>query len=344
MWCLRPLLSALNFYAPTDSFPILFQALTAMFAYNMGILITIFISFDDYLTSLVQHFAGTDHWYSGKWVFILGVVIIAPTAYFKNIAKFTCTTNASQLLLNTSFVLMMVELIRLAMVTESGAKPSPPPDFVFQVPLLSAISGISYLYCCHDMAFHVLYTLKNPTRARWTVVACSSQLSLAMIFLLLGLLGAFYVGNTQNVLDNFSNSVLVLITRFLAALSLWLCIPYSVYMPRIVIFTVLTRAAPAMVVKSASNKTARTLMHALVTTVILAACLCVALLVDSLGVFVEFVGLSGLCISLILPPACFLRLSPEKWWATLENKITSAILGLGLLLFVGCILSLIFPS
>ena len=320
----------------------LYFALAAMFCYNMGVLIATLIGFNEYTTGLLDYWGGNVEGYDNDLVFFVGVAIIAPAAYLKNIAKFTITTNAAQIFLNASFLLMLAEFVRLICQHDNDNIP-PPSNFVLQPSLLSAISGISYLYCCHDLAFHVLYSLKEPTRSRWAVVRWAPQIVLAVTFLLLGLLGAFYFGNTQNILSSMENSILVLITKILASLSLWLCIPYCVFMPRVVINTVLDNLQPHLASKTKENKLKRTAIHFGVTSSILVVCTFIASAVDGLGVFVEFVGIAGLCISTIIPPLCLLLLS-DDYVATRENKMAMFVLCIGGLLFIGGIISFAFPS
>jgi amino acid permease len=173
-----------------------------------------------------------------------------------------------------------------------------------------AIGGISYIYTCHDMSIHVLHSLHNPTRSRWALVAGGTMAIAFAVCALLGLSGylLFFQSVTGNVLDSFAHDdTLAIAGRALLAVNALSSIPYSAIMPRVVVQSVVKLWRPDLVEKRAGNRFARNVVHTLITLVLQAGAATLALHVTDLGLFYEVVGgVSSLCVSLIIPPICFL--------------------------------------
>ncbi len=192
-----------------------------------------------------------------------------------------------------------------------------PHLFVFRAvcSLLAFFDTLSHMRFRVVRSGHVLHSLKDPTPKR---VAQVTHAVCAMFFFfgtLLALCGylIFFDSVQANILDNFARSDLVTqICRIALVFNVLIGVPYSTFMPRVALQAYVQLYKPNWINKSPNNKCTRTIVHATLTTLVLAGALTIALLVTNLGNVYSFVGgLSALGISLILPPLCFLKLEPD---------------------------------
>ncbi|XP_064517087.1 putative sodium-coupled neutral amino acid transporter 11 isoform X3 [Pseudopipra pipra] len=88
-----------------------------------------------------------------------------------------------------------------------------------------------------------------------------------------------------------------------------------------------------------------TVFHVVVTVVIIAVATGVSLVYDCLGIVLELNGvLSATPLVFIIPSACYLRLSKERWNHS-DNLISSLILALGVLVMaVGFVMTVLHPQ
>lgn len=185
------------------------------------------------MPKLLVHFFGNSRWFQRQWVLLYAVLGAGPLAFFKNISDFTWNSFLCTLTLGGFSILLFIRCV-------VDRVPPPDPSYVNGVDfaslnLYSAIGGVSYLFVCHDLSFSVFGEFKGANRSRWRGVAASAMIFVELFFLFTAFSGYFlFYGDTQaNVLDNFPNDdVLAITARILVTITIILCVPYNVYMPR----------------------------------------------------------------------------------------------------------------
>lgn len=276
---------------------------------------------------------------------LIAYAVAGPLAFFKSMGKFALISTISQL--NQIMAITMLIVLVLVLASENHWRPLDPPhqgggnlSFVPDLGVLgdlgrahngtsftayftevepralSAIGGLAYMYTCHDMALHVLTSLKDATARRWRIVACVVPVVFMVFCLLIGLLGLLFVGPSQNLLGSIAfkhgspGHYAVLVARACMSIACIVNIPFNQFMPRVAVMGLLQILMPHWTIKNSEpgNRTRRNIVHVTVTTLLLVSSCLVAIFVTQLGTFVSIIGISGIFIAQLLPAICYLRL------------------------------------
>jgi amino acid permease len=190
--------------------------------------------------------------------------------------------------------------------------------------------------------------LENPTPRRWLIVSALTTGGLILVSGLVGICGLLFVGPGDNLLEEFRSHVpLINIARLSMSLAACSGIAYNVFMPRVAITAVMQLFAPRWTVKlptTPGNRFRRNVVHIIVTTLLLASALTIAIFFDKLGLTYEIIGaVAGVSIGLIFPPLCILALSKEGILSSRSNIFALATLIIGAASMIGCVVSLVLP-
>jgi amino acid permease len=303
--------------------------LLCMFLFNWGSGVASALVFADVMMSLLHE------WVSRTVIMCICFGVVAPLAYFKSIGRFAVLSSISQMSQLAAISLLLVVCVFHAH-TNGWHMVEASRDGIWDVHLstLGAIGGISFMFTCHDMSCHVMTGLKNSTAPRWRVVAIAVPAMLTLYCVIIGLLGFLYIGNTSDLLvaKPLGNGIYMKITRALMAFACLFNIPYNVYMPRVAIMSLMQVIAPRWSIKDRSkgNRSRRNTVHIIMTTLILASELAVVVSVTDLGTFVALVGVSGICVGLIIPATCFLLLRPVTGQYYVDTVLPYAIVAAGI--------------
>lgn len=288
-----------------------------MFIFNWGGYVGNLIVLGNVLPDIMNGYFGHHDIFDRQYLLLFAVIIFSPMSYFKGLGRLAFASFLAVLAL--IFVVLMV-LYRFAFNREEFQVSQPPGAFRFIGPdALPVLGGISFIYTCQDMFFHVFHSLHDPTRRRVAIVAHSIMASMMLLGAAFGICGylLFYSSVSDDVLSNFGETDNVTqVARLLVAFNIAVSIPYTNFIPRVAIIAVVQMYFPQWAIKDLdkpeANRLKRNVVHALVTTLLLGCGLAVAEFITNLGVAFEFVGgISAVCISLIIPPLCFLKLEPE---------------------------------
>jgi amino acid permease len=280
-----------------------------MFVFNWGGFVGNLVVLGTFAPTLLRTWFGHTEVFDRQWVLCFSVLLFSPIAFYKGLGRFAW---ASAFSVWSLIFLSSLVIVRFA-IGDYVHLPSPPSDaYSFSRPYwLTALGGISFLYTCQDMFFHVFHSLENPTPRRVAIVSSTVMFSMALLFTSVGLSGyfMFFDDVDDNILDNFSyKDVVTNVSRMLIVSNIVLSIPYNNFIPRVVISSMIQIKWPDYVVKREGNRFKRNVVHVLVTTALLLAGLLVAISVTNLGLVFAFVGgVSAIGISLILPPLCYIK-------------------------------------
>ncbi len=87
---------------------------------------------------------------------------------------------------------------------------------------------------------------------------------------------------------------------------------------------------PHLVDKQSPNRFARKLLHVFITVSEVVVAVLIAVFVEDLGATYELVGLSAMCLSLVLPTFCYIKLEwAEMPWTKAVCCVAVAVIGVG---------------
>jgi sodium-coupled neutral amino acid transporter 11 len=115
-------------------------------------------------------------------------------------------------------------------------------SFNFSFSSLQALGGVSFVFVCHDLSFPVFEAYKGANRRKWRRVLFVTLLITTALFFMCGYAGylMFFPNVNANILENFHpGSITANIARILVSLNIVISVPYSVFMPRLAITSVL---------------------------------------------------------------------------------------------------------
>ncbi|XP_028927732.2 putative sodium-coupled neutral amino acid transporter 11 [Ornithorhynchus anatinus] len=280
-------LSALQFLYP----------FIAMISYN--------IITGDTLSKVFQRLPGVDpgNFFIGRHcIIVLATVVFAlPLSLYRDIAKLGKVSLISSILTTLILIIVIVRMVTLDLYI-----PQTEDTWVFaKSNAVQAAGVISFAFICHHNSFLVYGSLEEPTIAKWTQVIHVSVLVSAFISMLFATCGYLtFTGYTQgDLLENYCrNDDLVTFGRFCYGITVILTYPIECFVTREVISTVCF----------GGNLT--TVFHIAVTVAIVAGATIISLAIDCLGIVLELSGvLCAAPLIFIIPSACYLKLSEERW-------------------------------
>jgi amino acid permease len=251
---------------------------------------------------------------------ILGMLFL-PLAFYKGISKISLLSA----MCSASLWVCILTVFSKALVTHAfstaafDAAPAGAWDFLHK-DWIPSIGGMVYVYTCHDMAFHVSHSLENPTSSRVNAVALFSNVSMMIAATLIGVSGycLFYDGVADNILDNFpDHDVAVNVARLMVVVTVAVGVPYSLYLPRAALNSVIQLFHPDLVnttLKAGAAGFKRRLLHVCITVLELVVAILIAMYITDLGPAYELVGVCGMFLSFVLPALCAWKLGGSATW------------------------------
>ncbi|XP_029967080.1 putative sodium-coupled neutral amino acid transporter 11 [Salarias fasciatus] len=289
----------------------------AMISYN--------ITTGDTLTKVFQRIPGVGpgHILAERHFVILltTCVFTLPLSLYRNVEKLGKVSFLSMVLTLTILIIVIIRAVTFG-------PQIPPTENAWAFAKWNAIQAVgvmSFAFICHHNSFLIYGSLERPTLANWsriTHVSVGSALIISAAFAVAGY--ATFTGYTQgDVFENYCrNDNLATFARFCFGFSIITTFPLECFVTREVISNVifvrdLTKAE-----------------HVAVTSLIVVVCTSISLAFDCLGVVLELNGvLSAIPLIFIIPSACFLKLSPGRWFRG-ENLIPSFLIMLGLFVMI----------
>eukprot|EP00066_Takifugu_rubripes_P001069 XP_003962005.1 PREDICTED: putative sodium-coupled neutral amino acid transporter 11 [Takifugu rubripes] len=314
-----------------------FLVLSALqFLYPFIAMISYNITTGDTLTKVFQRIPGVGPGHilaERHFVILLSTVAFTlPLSLYRNIEKLGKVSLLSMVL---TMAILVTVIIRAATL---GPQIPPTEDaWVFaKANAIQAAGIMSFAFICHHNSFLIYGSLEQPTIASWTRVthvSVGSALIISAAFAVAGY--TTFTGYTQgDIFENYcKDDNLATFGRFCFGLSIVTTFPLECFVTREVLSNVLccrelTRAE-----------------HAGLTVLIVTACTSMSLAFDCLGVVLELNGvLSATPLIFIIPSACFLKLSPGRWFQG-ENLIPSILILTGVFVMItGLTMTGLYPQ
>ncbi|XP_009994402.1 PREDICTED: putative sodium-coupled neutral amino acid transporter 11 [Chaetura pelagica] len=309
---------------------------TLQFLYPFIAMISYNIITGDTITKVFQRIPGVapDNVLTDRHFIILLTTIIftLPISLYRDIAKLAKISLISLIL---TIVILVIVMIRT--VTLSPQVPKSENAWIFAKPnAVQAVGVMSFAFICNHNSFLIYGSLEEPTLKNWsrvTHVSISLALVISVVFAACGYMT--FTGYTEgDVFENYCrDDNLATFGRFCYGVTVFLTFPLECFVTREVIANVFFHGNLS------------TVFHIAVTVVIIAVATGVSLMYDCLGIVLELNGvLSATPLVFIIPTACYLRLSKERWNHS-DNLISSLILGVGVLVMtVGFVMTMLHPQ
>lgn len=235
-------------------------------------------------------------------LFVLGISY--PLALNRNIAALA---KASALALVSMVVITLTVAIRGPALSPADARMTL-PLWTVNSGFFQAVSVISFAFVCHHNSLLIYDSLKTPSTDRFATVTHWSTGVSMVACMVLGLGGflSFKDKTLGNILNNFpAKDTMANIARFCFGFNMVTTLPLEIFVCREVLQEYMW-----------PGQQVPTRIHAIITTILVVAAMCVSLFTCNLGVILELVGSSSAsCMAYILPPMCYLRLSDRKTWS-----------------------------
>ncbi|XP_032625659.1 putative sodium-coupled neutral amino acid transporter 11 isoform X1 [Chelonoidis abingdonii] len=302
--------------------------ITGMISYN--------IITGDTLTKVFQTIPGVgpDSLLTYRQVIILCTTIIFtfPMSLYRDIAKLAKVSFISLIL---TAVILVIVMIRAA--TLSPLVPKTENAWIFaKSNAIQAIGVMSFAFVCHHNSFLIYGSLEEPTLSNWsriTHVSVSLALFISVVFAVCGYVT--FTGYTEgDIFENYCrDDDLATFGRFCYGVTIILTFPIECFVTREVISNVFF------------SGTLTTILHVAVTVIVVAVATIISLVYDCLGIVLELNGiLSATPLVFIIPTACYLKLSEERWNHS-DNLISGLILTVGVLVMtVGFVMTILHPQ
>ncbi|XP_019744402.1 putative sodium-coupled neutral amino acid transporter 11 isoform X2 [Hippocampus comes] len=301
------ILSALQFLYP----------FIAMISYN--------ITTGDTLTKIFQRISGVgpDHIMADRhFVIVMSTVLCTlPLSLYRNIERLGKVSFLSMIL---TVIILVIVIIRAA--TLGPQIPPTAEAWLFaKWNAIQAVGVMSFAFICHHNSFLIYGSLERPTLTNWTRVthiSVGSALIISAAFAVASYVT--FTGYTQgDIFENYCrNDNLATFGRFCFALSIITTFPLECFVTREVISN------------SICGRELSKVEHISVTVIIVAACTAMSLAYDCLGIVLELNGaLSATPLIFIIPSACFLKLSPGRWYHS-ENLMPAILIALGVFVMI----------
>ncbi|NWH80714.1 AVT2 protein, partial [Piaya cayana] len=265
-------------------------------------------------------------------ILLTTIIFTLPISLYRDIAKLG-KVSLSSLILN--IVILVIVMVRT--VTFSPQVPKSEDAWIFAKPnALQAVGVMSFAFICNHNSFLVYESLKEPTLKNWSRVTHASVSFAAVISVVFAACGYMtFTGYTEgDIFENYCrDDNLATFGRFCYGVTVILTFPLECFVTREVIANVFFHGNLS------------TVFHIIVTVVIVAVATGISLAYDCLGIVLELNGvLSAAPLVFIIPTACYLRLSKERW-NHYDNLISCLILVVGVLVMTaGFVLTLLYPQ
>ncbi|NXF08365.1 AVT2 protein, partial [Smithornis capensis] len=265
-------------------------------------------------------------------ILLTTITITLPLSLYQDIAKLGKISFISLIL---TIVILIIVMVRT--VTFSPLVPKSENAWIFaKSNAVQAIGVMSFAFICNHNSFLIYGSLEEPTLKKWsqvTHVSVSLALVISVVFAACGYIT--FTGYTEgDIFENYCrDDNLVTFGRFCYGVTVLLTFPLECFVTREVIANVFFHGHLS------------TLFHTVVTVAIIVVATGVSLVYDCLGIVLELNGvLSATPLVFIIPPACYLRLSKERWNHP-ETLISCLILALGVLVMaVGFVMTILHPQ
>ncbi|XP_056649951.1 putative sodium-coupled neutral amino acid transporter 11 isoform X1 [Monodelphis domestica] len=300
----------------------------AMISYN--------IITGDTLSKVFQRIPGVDpgNFFIGRH-FIIGLSTVAfslPLSLFRDIAKLGKASLISAVLTAMILIFVIIRAFTLGpYITRTE------DAWVFAKPnTVQAVGVMSFAFICHHNSFLIYGSLEEPTVVKWSRVIHISVVISIFISVLFATSGYLtFTGHTQgDLFENYCrNDSLINFGRFCYGITVILTYPIECFVTREVIANVFFGGNLSKI------------SHVIVTTVIITMATLVSLMVDCLGIVLEFNGvLCAAPLIFIIPSACYLKLSEERWIH--PDKIMSSVMLLNgvVVMVVGFVMTILYPQ
>lgn len=322
--------------------PGFFAACAAIFLLNWGAQVGALQILGRNAPPMLQEWIADSAYFGRAWVIPAVVLLAFPITLFKSVARLGIPALFNQIFLAGALGIVFFKTAESS--TGSVVNHGPLTNSSL-LGALTAVGGLSYFYVCHDMAVQVMHSLHNCTARRWALVSWMVPLLLLLACVALGLLGSLFVAETDDLLSSLPTEPVVTVARYLITLAIFCGVPYNTWMPRIVLLSILKGLAPAWTIKDPTipgNRFRRNVVHVGLTVLLLVSAVVLAEFVSDTGLLFAVVGaISGVSIGLVLPPLCYLQLSPHAWHHR-DNWGVVAVLVIGVCSMVGCLFSVIY--
>ncbi|KAK5861222.1 hypothetical protein PBY51_022636 [Eleginops maclovinus] len=300
----------------------------AMVSYN--------ITTGDTLTKVFQRIPGVgpDHILAERHFAILlsTIAFTLPLSLYRNIEKLGKVSFMSMVL---TFTILIIVIIRAATLGPQ----IPPTENAWSFARWNAVQAVgvmSFAFICHHNSFLIYGSLEQPTLANWsriTHMSVGSALIISAAFAVAGY--TTFTGYTQgDIFENYCrNDNLATFGRFCFGFSIITTFPLECFVTREVLSNAIFR------------RDLSKLEHVAITVLIVGACACLSLAFDCLGFVLELNGvLSATPLIFIIPSACFLKLSPGRWFQG-ENLIPTIMIAIGLFVMItGLTMTGLYPQ
>ncbi|XP_072300117.1 putative sodium-coupled neutral amino acid transporter 11 [Eucyclogobius newberryi] len=244
-----------------------------------------------------------------------------PLSLYRNIERLGKVSFLSMVL---TLTVLVIVIIRSA--TLGPEIPATDDAWTFaKINAIQAVGVMSFAFICHHNSFLIYGSLQEPTVCRWTRVthvSVGSALVISAAFAVAGY--ATFTGYTQgDIFENYCrDDNLATFGRFCFAFSIITTFPLECFVTREVLSRVMC------------NRELSRVEHVAITFLIVASCTAISIAFDCLGVVLELNGaLSAIPLIFILPCACYLKLSPGRWFHS-HKLMPSVLIGLGLFFMI----------
>ncbi|XP_048726059.1 putative sodium-coupled neutral amino acid transporter 11 isoform X5 [Caretta caretta] len=277
---------------------------------------------------------GPDNLLTYRQVIILCITIIftLPMSLYRDIAKLAKVSFISLILTTVILVIVMIRTTTLGPLV-----PKTESAWIFaKSNAIQAIGVMSFAFVCHHNSFLIYGSLEEPTLSNWsriTHVSVSLALFISVLFAVCGYVT--FTGYTEgDIFENYCrDDDLATFGRFCYGVTIILTFPIECFVTREVIANVFF------------SGTLTTILHVAVTVIVVAVATSISLVYDCLGIVLELNGiLSATPLVFIIPTACYLKLSEERWNHS-DNLISGLILTVGVLVMtVGFVMTILHPQ
>ncbi|KAM8933516.1 putative sodium-coupled neutral amino acid transporter 11 [Pelodytes ibericus] len=259
-------------------------------------------------------------------------VVTLPIALYRNMEKLGKISLMSLLLTTT---LLLIVVIRTPSFT-SIINPTSNAWVFAKVNAVQAVGVMSLVFMCHHACFLIYGSLEDATISNWSRITHTSMVLSLIISLQYSIFGyVSFTGFTQgDLFDNYcKDDNLVTIGRFCYVITIILTYPMECFVAREVISNVFF----------GGNLTFT--LHIAVTLLVVSITTALSLAYECLGMVLELNGvLSATPLVFIIPPACYLKLSTERWCHR-QHIIPCLIICLGLVIMpVGLVMAVLYPQ
>ncbi|XP_068103487.1 putative sodium-coupled neutral amino acid transporter 11 [Hyperolius riggenbachi] len=306
------------------------------FLYPFAAMVSYNIITGDILPKIFQRIPGVspNNILADRRFAILGTtaVVTLPIALYRNMQRLGKVSLVSTML--TSIVLLIVIIRASSLITTI---PNTEHAWVFaKWNAVQAIGVMSFVFMCHHACFLIYGSLERATVSSWSRITHVSMIISLIISLQYSIFGyVSFTGFTQgDLFENYcKDDNLATVGRFCFAITIILTYPMECFVAREVISNVFF------------GGNLSTVLHFTVTLLVVSFTTVISLLSDCLGMVLELNGvLSATPLVFIIPTACHLKLSSDRWHHP-NNFMSCFILLLGVIIMpVGFIMAVFYPQ